>query len=56
VTTEGNNFPHWVRFCGENPEDALRKLLEYFRGKREDHAKMKRDPGVFLSNGKDANP
>jgi len=49
VETEKNEYPYWIKYNGRTLREAIRKLLEFFDGKREDHAVRKREPKDFLS-------
>ena len=48
VETESNTYPYWIKFNGKTLRDAIKKLLEFFDGKREDHARIKRTAKDFL--------
>lgn len=48
LLTGHNDYPHWVRFYGETPGDAVDHLIEFLQGKRRDHARDARPPDAFL--------
>jgi len=49
VRTDGNRYPHWIKFYGSTLRKAIRKLLGFFNGTVKDHRIVKRTPQDFLA-------
>ena len=49
VETNRNEYPYWIEYRAETPRKAVNKLLRFFNGKLEDHARNKRTAKDFLA-------
>jgi hypothetical protein len=48
ITTEQEQYPHWIRFRASAPDLAVGRLMGYLSGVVPDHAVRKRPPSAWL--------
>lgn len=51
ISTPRNEWPHWFRFEGDTPANAIKGVLAFLDGKEPDHCSNPRPPAAFLCGG-----